>query len=346
MDSVTQAALGAAVAAVVAGKKSSPKILLAGAALGTIPDLDVLIGYGDPVSDMVKHRGFSHSLFIMLPFSWLLAQAWQQWRPSRFSFTQLWLLIAACLITHPLLDAFTSYGTQLLWPFDISFAVSSIFIIDPLYTIPLLVVIFASLFWREKMAKLCGIGLAISTVYLAWSVIALQLIESRVEGDLAGTALENKPVFIAPTPVNTVLWRVVVLDGDTYWEGLTSLLDKDNTIDFIAKPRGEWLLNEKPKRLLMLEKFSDQFVRYQQIDDKLIVTDLRLGMAEYLPFSFAFAQESNNDEWKMLSPEKMEEKRVRPKHLPALWLRLLGNQNINANLCHIKECPDDLNSLL
>jgi inner membrane protein len=69
-------------------------------------------------------------------------------------------------------------------------------------------------------------------------------------------------------------------------------------------------------------------------------------MAEYLPFSFAFAQESNNDEWKILLPVKMEEKRVRPKHLPALWLRLLGNQNINANLCHIKECPDDMNSLL
>ncbi len=56
MDSVTQAALGAAVAGLVAGKKCSPKVLLAGAALGTLPDLDVLLSYGDPVSDMVKHR--------------------------------------------------------------------------------------------------------------------------------------------------------------------------------------------------------------------------------------------------------------------------------------------------
>lgn len=59
MDSVTQAALGAAVAGLIAGKKCSPKVLLAGAALGTLPDLDVLIHYGDPVSDMVKHRALA-----------------------------------------------------------------------------------------------------------------------------------------------------------------------------------------------------------------------------------------------------------------------------------------------
>ncbi|RWX56775.1 metal-dependent hydrolase [Photobacterium chitinilyticum] len=338
MDSITQAALGAAVAGLVAGKKCSPKVLLAGAALGTLPDLDVLVSYGDPVSDMVKHRGFSHSILVLLPFSFLLAWCWQKWRATTFSFNQLWFLVAACLITHPLLDSFTSYGTQLLWPLSVSVAVSSIFIIDPLYTVPLLVVVAASLLWRRKMARLCGIGLAISSLYLLWSVIALNVIEDRVQSQLADTPMAGKPVFITPTPVNTVLWRVVVLDGDTYWEGLTSLLDDEVTIDFIAKERGQWKLEEKPQHLVMLEDFTRQFVKYEQVGDSLTVTDLRLGMVDYLPFQFVFATLEGDGTWSSALPVQLESPNVRPKHLPALWLRLLGNQNIDANLCHAKEC--------
>ncbi|MCG7587000.1 metal-dependent hydrolase [Photobacterium sp. OFAV2-7] len=344
MDSVTQAALGAAVAGLVAGKKCSPKVLLAGAALGTLPDLDVLMNYGDPVSDMVKHRGFSHSIFVLLPFSLLLTWCWQKWRSTQFGFTQLWLLIAACLITHPLLDAFTSYGTQLLWPLPVSVAVSSIFIIDPLYTVPLLVMVAASLLWRRKMARLCGIGLSISSLYLCWSVIALNIVEGRVQDQLANTPMADKPVFIAPTPVNTVLWRVVVLDGDTYWEGLTSLLDQDKTIDFIAKDRGHWKLDEKPQHLVMLEDFTSQFVKYEQVGDSLTATDLRLGMVEYLPFKFVFAKLDSDGAWSSALPVQLESPNVRPKHLPALWLRLLGNQDIDANLCHAKECPKPVES--
>ncbi|WP_281222160.1 metal-dependent hydrolase [Photobacterium sanguinicancri] len=339
MDSVTQAALGAAVAGLIAGKKCSPKVLLAGAALGTIPDLDVFIHYGDPVSDMVKHRGFSHSIFVLLPFSWLLALAWQRFKPTQFSFMHLWLLVAACLITHPLLDSFTSYGTQLLWPLSASIAVSSIFIIDPIYTVPLVIMVLASLLWREKGAKLCGIGLGLSSLYLAWSVFALSTIENRVENQLVGTNLESQPVFIAPTPLNTVLWRVVVLDGGTYWEGLTSLLDDNPHIDFIAKERGEWPLADKPQHLMMLEQFTQDFVKYQQIDNALTVTDLRLGVAQYLPFSFQFAEKNTVQEWQFGLPAAIESPDVRIKHVPALWLRLLGNQAIDANLCHEAECP-------
>jgi len=339
LDSVTQAALGAAVAGLVAGKKCSLKVLLAGATLGTLPDLDVLLSYGDPVSDMVKHRGFSHSLLVLLPFSLLLAWGWQKWRATQFSFIHLWLFIAACLVTHPLLDAFTAYGTQLLWPFPVSVAVSSIFIIDPLYTIPLLVMIAASLLWRDRMAKLCGVGLAISSIYLFWSVLALNLVEERVKSQVENTSLADRPVFITPTPVNTVLWRVVILDGDTYWEGLTSLLDDVSTIDFIAHKRGKWTLPEKPQHLVMLEEFTRHFVKYERVGNSFTATDLRLGIVDYLPFQFVFAELNGKGIWSSTLPVQLESPNVRPKHLPALWLRLLGNQDIDANLCHVKECP-------
>lgn len=339
MDSVTQAALGAAVAGLVAGRKCSPKVLLAGAVLGTLPDMDVFLSYGDPVSDMVKHRGISHSLLVLMPFSLLLAWSWQKWRATRFGFARLWLMIAACLLTHPLLDAFTAYGTQLLWPFPVSVALSSIFIIDPLYTVPLLVVLGASLLWRDRMARLCGIGVVISSLYLLWSVMALNFVEDRVRNQLADTPLAGQPVLITPTPANTILWRIVVLDGEVYWEGLTSLLDDKAEIDFIAKERGQWKLEEKPDHLVMLENFTRQFVKYDRVGDSLTATDLRLGIIDYLPFRFAFASQNGNGEWVSVLPVQLEGPNVRPKHLPALWLRLLGNQDIDANLCHINECP-------
>ena len=337
MDSVTQAALGAVVAGAVAGRKCSPKILLAGAALGTLPDLDVLISYGDPVSDMVKHRGFSHSLFVLLPFSFLLSWLWQKWRPTRFSFNHLWLLVAACLVTHPLLDAMTAYGTQLFWPINVPIAVPSLFIIDPLYTIPLLLVILASLLWRDRIANLCRTGLAVSTLYIVWSVSAMNVIDSRVEQQLQGTPLAGQPVFITPTPFNTVLWRVVVKGQDNYYEGLSSVLDGDTEIDFLQKPLGAWPQELASNHQQMLEHFTGGFIKYELRQSNLVASDLRLGMGEQLAFQFALAEKDG--EWTSIDPVRVESPRGRLAQIPNLWLRLLGNQDIDANLCHVSECP-------
>src|SRR5690606_31517849 len=120
MDSLTQIVLGASVAAAVAPAKHRRAALLAGAALGTLPDLDSLpisLLTDDPVALMTLHRGASHSLLVLPLVGWLL---WAMFRsrggrvaeaPGRW----FWAIQLA-LITHPLLDAFTVYGTQLLWP--------------------------------------------------------------------------------------------------------------------------------------------------------------------------------------------------------------------------------------
>ena len=72
MDSFTQAVLGATVAAACVPKHQRRKAAVAGAMLGTLPDLDVVIDYGDAVSNFTYHRGFSHSLFVLIPFCVLL----------------------------------------------------------------------------------------------------------------------------------------------------------------------------------------------------------------------------------------------------------------------------------
>ena len=80
MDSVTQAALGACVTAACVPREHRRKALLAGAMLGTLPDLDVFIDFGGAVENFTYHRGFSQSLFVLAPFSlllwWVLKQLW------------------------------------------------------------------------------------------------------------------------------------------------------------------------------------------------------------------------------------------------------------------------------
>lgn len=338
MDSVTQLLLGAAVAGAVAGKRTTPKVLAAGAILGTLPDLDVFISYGDPLQDMIKHRGFSHSLFILFPFSLLLAYAWQRWKKSDWSLLQLWTVIAAVLVTHPLLDSFTAYGTQLFWPLDVaSVAISSIFIIDPLYTLPLFALVLASLLWREKAAKLCQISLVISSCYLLWTVAAQQIATERVLAEIKGTPLEGSSILVTSTPLNSVLWRTVVITETSYWEGLTSLFDSNSNIEMIEHPKGHWNPNINDVNFKKLEAFTNGFVSISQQENKLKVTDLRLGMAGYHPFSFYLAQEVESS-WQSITPVKVESATIRVKDVPAAWLRILGNQEFDANLCHKSEC--------
>ena len=137
MDSLTQIVLGAAVAEVTLGKKIGNKAMLWGAIAGTIPDLDVLAKqFTDIVTANEMHRGFSHSiLFSVLAapiFGWLVSKIyrksqeanWKQWS---------WLFFWS-LITHPLLDAHTTWGTQLFWPLELKVSYQNIFVADPLYT--------------------------------------------------------------------------------------------------------------------------------------------------------------------------------------------------------------------
>jgi inner membrane protein len=140
LDSLTQIALGAAVGEATLGRKVGSRAPLWGAICGTLPDLDVFIPLGDPVSDFTYHRSFSHSLFVLAALTplvvWLILKIHPQTREHRAGWAALVYLAFA---THVLLDSFTVYGTQIFWPLDTTpVGWSTIFIIDPLYTLPLL----------------------------------------------------------------------------------------------------------------------------------------------------------------------------------------------------------------
>lgn len=327
MDSITQAVLGATLQGAVLGRWQGRRALLYGAMLGTLPDLDVVIDYGDAVANMTEHRGFTHSLLVLSVLAVLISAAARRWQPNpAYSGTRLFLAVWLVLITHPLLDAFTSYGTQLLWPLTPPpVAWSSLFIIDPLYTLPLLVAVVAGLWrgMRERSQWLAYTALGLSSLYLASTLAGKQMAERRVEAELVRQGIQAEQLFSTPTPFNSLLWRVIVIDGDDYHEALVGWLDRaPPRLERI--PRGGELaevLQRSPQHQ-RLDWFTHGVLRYDRVDDQLIVTDLRLGMTGFHPFRFVFA-ERRDGRWQPLNEvDRLPFSRGQPEHLLTLWQRI------------------------
>ena len=298
MDSVSQIALGAAVGVAVLGRKAAPwKAALWGGLCGTLPDLDVIIDHGDPVSNMVMHRAETHALFWLTLASPLLATAGAMLAGERDRLGRWWLATWLVLITHPLLDAMTVYGTQLALPFtDRPYGVGSIFIIDPLYTLPLLAGLAATLAGqRPRRLHANTIGLLLSTLYLSWSVMAQAIVEDRVREALAQAgdpAARTAPMLVTPTPFNTVLWRIVVLRDAHYDEGFVSLLDGYRAPRFARFERGLALHAELGQLAPVdrLTRFTHGFWRMAEHQDRITITDLRMGQEPYYSFSFVVGE--------------------------------------------------------
>ena len=309
MDSVSQIVLGASVAAVCAPASHRRKALAIGGALGTLPDLDVLINYGDPVSNFTHHRGFSHSLFVLFPFSillWLILRRW--WNPVRNAPWRWLAAIMLALVTHPLLDAHTVYGTQLLWPMTTPPVMwSTLFIIDPAYTLPLLLgVVIAAITPRQRTASIALVaGLAISTLYVGWSWVAKSLVERDVVAAVNAMGLGDAPRFSIPTPLNTLLWRVVVMTDGGYLEGYRSLIADDGPMTFTAYASDIASLESASDvpAVARLRWFTHDFMKAQVRQDTLVLSDLRMGVEPTYVFSFAVATRGN-PHWHPIMPER------------------------------------------
>ena len=323
MDSITQVALGASIAGLVAGKTLGRSVLLTGAVLGTLPDLDVLINYGSAVANFTQHRGFSHSLFVLAPLSLLLATLFWRWKPQ-LSFSRWLLLTALVLLTHPILDTFTTYGTQLFWPFGRPLAISSIFIIDPLYTLSLLAGCVAFLL-RPPAVSALATGLLLSTGYLGWSLAAQQAITERVQPDLAEAGFADAKLLVQPMPFNTVLWRVTAITDQQRIEIVTGFLDGDSPLTLEYFPRQPALANSVAQlpETRRLEWFTRGFLDYQLRNGEITATDVRLGIPGAHPFTFVLANEQSG----AFTPGNGEQA-PRPAFnsaaLPLLWGRITG----------------------
>lgn len=294
MDSLSQAVLGGAVGALIGGRKYGAKAALIGAICGTIPDMDVLIDMGDSVSNFTYHRGFSHSILFCLlttPFlAWLFGK--MKGVKTHYKDTRLNLMIFFILFTHILLDAMTIYGTQIFWPLNTPpVGVGSVFIIDPLYTLPLLI----GLIWYcvTKNHKANHIGLVISTAYLVWSMgaqgYARHIAQTQIDQPTA-------QVLVQPTPFNTMLWRILVMEEDGYKIGYLSLFDTDKIIAFKKFDNNKAMLYPIKDSFAVsrLSWFTKGFYGVREEDNQIIMSDLRMGLEpnQYV-FQFVVAKKGS-----------------------------------------------------
>lgn len=294
MDSLTQFTLGAVVAMGTMGRSTGArKAVLVGGVLGTMPDLDVLYPFDNPIDSFVLHRGASHSLIVhtlVAPlFGWLFA------RLLGLKFRHATIAVWLIFVTHALLDAMTVYGTQIWWPLSREpVGVGSLFIIDPFYTLPLLVVALAGLAigsWGAGMARATAVALSISTAYVGWSFVAQNRAEERASALLHEAGIAVDRLQATPLPFNTLFWRAIAVQGSQYVNIYVPLLSHDTTLPVYAHKRvdavGACAL-EMPEGQ-RLEAFADGFVKAMATGDRGVVTDLRMGVTPSYVFSFAIA---------------------------------------------------------
>ncbi len=343
MDSLTQIVLGAAVGEAVLGKKVGNKAILWGAIAGTIPDLDVLTKlFVDNVTANEVHRGFSHSILfsiIAAPiFGWLIAKIYKHKEANWKDWTKLMFL---GLFTHPILDAFTTWGTQLFWPFRYKVSFKNIFVVDPLYTLPFLIFLILAMFYkrtdprREKFNKL---GLFISSAYMVITLGIKWYTYTVFQSNLEKQRIGYKEIQTKPTPLNSILWSANIETQNSFLIGYYSLLDENDKISFKEFPKNHHLLGEMKNDPLIprLIKLSEGWYTIEKLsNDKLLFNDLRFGQLgideknNRFVFSYELFYNKNGVLTAVESERKMNE--ASPL-LKKLFARVLGNKEQPSSL--------------
>lgn len=313
MDSITQAVLGASIQGAGLGKYQGRKAYVYGALLATLPDLDVLIRYDNPVTAMTTHRGFSHSVFVITAFSALLAWLICRYKPKPergYSGRRLFIVLWLTIVTHPILDSFTVYGTQLFWPFtSVPESWSSIFIIDPIYTVPLLVATLAGLLfgYRRWTHTLSIAALTFSCAYLAFSVVAKNIAESNARDAMAHAGIHVTRLKSMPMPLNTMLWRVLVDDDNgKRYEVITGLLDtrRAEWRNMPYHPELQAMMAADPD-VARLKWFTDNWIDVVAEDGRLILQDERMDSNGKSYFRFLLARRDDTGQWQRVPSQAL-----------------------------------------
>jgi len=336
LDSITQAVLGAALQGTVLGRIQGRRALLYGAALATLPDLDVVIRYADPVSQMTYHRGFSHSLFVLTGLALLLAWCVNRcWPGKGYTVPRLFLAFWLVLVTHPVLDAFTVYGTQLFWPLALTpQSWAAVFIIDPVYTVPLLAAVIYTLAKgvTGTAVRLLTLALVFSTAYLGFGLAGRMQAEQRFQAALDQQGITVSDVRAVPIAFNSLIWRVLAKtpDGD-YYEGVSSGFDQQPP-EMQRLPRNLELAAALAGAPLhqRLRWFTDDWLRYDEIDGALVVTDLRMGIPGNYTFRFNMAHRDSQGHWIADTPTAWQGAGVASMFnghdLGLIWRRIVDQQ--------------------
>ena len=339
MDSITQLVLGAACGEAVLGKKIGNRALLFGAIGGTIPDLDVFVGkllFNNEIDAMAFHRGFMHSFLfaILAAIGFGMLVFWIYNRGKRYGMTTqkewMWLFFAS-IFTHPILDSFTAYGTQLFSPFsNYRVAFNNIAVADPMYTLPFLIALIIMMCFKRTSTKrrlFLHLGLGISSLYMLLTLVNKYHVHGVYKQALADQQIDYLRFQTQPTILNNILWYGIAETTDAYYVGFYSILDTEATVNKWHKlPKNHELIEGMPTDLETLAWFSDGYYNLNVMDksDTFLFKDLRYPlMDENDPNSsiFKFTITKTNDRWEA-TPFYVSD--INEGARDAFWTRLKG----------------------
>lgn len=328
MDSLTHVVLGAAIGHQLLNDKIGKRALLYGAIIGSLPDIDILFGkFTDPITAIEIHRGFTHSFFVFLvitPFlSWLIKKIEKN---KNIEFLKINVFVFFTLFTHSFLDVLTTWGTQMFWPIPSKLAIQSIFVADPLFTLPILIGLLISLI--KKNLKPNQIGLTLGALYLIWGIGAKYYTLNQFEKALVSQNIEYQAIQNKPSPLNSILWSANVMTKDGFYIGYYSLFDT-KPIQFLYFRKNHELISKPLKKSFdfnRLINISENWFTLSQKNNQLYFNDLRFGMIGLNQESdFVFSYEVFQDGKEFLfkeKPKNMTETRI---VLKQLFSRIKGN---------------------
>ena len=284
MDPLSQGTVGAAFAQSTANKNNIFKIGIIGFLAGLAPDLDVLIrSSNDPILFLEYHRQFTHSLFF-IPFgSLIVALLLFPLVKRSMGFKTVYLASLLGYATHGLLDACTSYGTQLFWPFSNERVTwNNISIIDPLFTIPILIFVGTAIKTRKRLFSFFAIGWA--AFYLSLGFVQYERTLS-VAIELAHSRGHNaERLTLKPSFGNLILWKSIYQHEEKFY------VDAIRTVRSSTWCSGENIrmfdyqqhlpnLDEDSQQKKDIERFrwfSQDYLGFDE--EKNLVTDVRYSM--------------------------------------------------------------------
>jgi len=285
MDSITHLALGACMGEAFAGKTLGKKAMLWGALAQSIPDIDAAASlWMDTSSNLLAHRGFTHSFLfcaILTPLMAFLAERWH--RPHNIRLRSWILFFGGVTFIHVFIDAFNNYGVGWLEPFShkrISF--NAIYVADPFFSIwpgiACMMLIYLSRH-SPKRKKWWRMGIGLAGLYLVYCLVNKAKIDSDVKEIFQKQQISYTRYFTTPAPLQNWLWYVVAGNDSGYYVGFRSLFDTKREIEFEYFPRNDTLLTpvHDHKNLQRLIRFSKQFYTVEKWKDTLVFNDLRFG---------------------------------------------------------------------
>jgi inner membrane protein len=318
MDSLTQIVLGAACGEAVLGKKIGNKALLFGAIGGTIPDLDVFIGrllYSNEIEEMAFPRGFMHSLLFAFlgcfVFGWITYKLYNTGKRQETTSLKNWIwLFFWAIFTHPILDCFTPYGTQLFAPFsNYRVAFNNISVVDLLYTVPFLICMIILMFFNRSNSRRTWwlkTGIYISSAYMIFTIFNKFYMDAVFKKSFEKAGINYSRFSAQPTILNNILWYAVEETEENYHLTFYSLLDEKSISEkIITVKKNHDLIDMTDANLQTLTWFSNKYFNISKKEKKGTYKYVDLRYAMLNPYDantsvFNFTLFNKNNEWDIL----------------------------------------------